>query len=125
MNRQPVAAAPSHFYAYPPHQHGYHDPALASLAYRPLHLPLEHAPAAEHQQFSPLAATPGFHHPNFRHQLHLPHRTRQQTRHARAMAYQQQQQGMTEGELAELQKLSNEYEPEATVSFVNNQLGVC
>ena len=123
MVRVPVATA-SHYYAYQqPHQH-YHDPALASLAYRPLQLPLQQQHAAveqQQQQQLSLAATSGFHRPihasppNFElppPQLAL--RTRQQTRQARTMA-QFQQQSTTDEELAELQKLSNEYEPEVTV----------
>lgn len=114
MNRQPVATA-SPFYAYHPHEH-YHDPALASLAYRPLQLPLQQSERYPQRQQLSLAAVPngGFQQPNFRLH-HLPVRTRQQTRQARAMASFQQQ-GTTEEELAELQKLSNEYEPEVTVS---------
>ena len=50
----PVVTSPSVFYTYQ-HPHAqYHDPALASLAYRPLHLPLQHqlstAAAEQHQQ---------------------------------------------------------------------------
>ena len=117
MKRPPVATA-SHFYPYPPHEH-YHDPTLASLAYRPLHLPLQQSESHRYsQQQLPLAAVPnGFEQPNFRpHHHHLALRTRQQTRQARAMASFPQQQGTTDEELAELQKLSNEYEPEVTVS---------
>lgn len=113
MNRQPVATV-SHFYAYHPHE-PYHDPALASLAYRPLQLPLQQSERYSQQQLALAAATNGFQQPNFRLH-HLPLRTRQQTRQARAMASFQQQ-GTTEEELAELQKLSNEYEPDVTVSF--------
>ena len=121
MNRQPVATAPPHhYYTYHPlHQH-YHDPALTSLVYRQVQLPVHQhqpAPVPEHShQLSLAAASNGFHQPtNFRHH-HPPLQLRQQTRQARAMdSYQQQ--GTTDEELTELQKLSNEYEPEVTVSF--------
>lgn len=118
MHRQPVASYYQH--AYPPqtaHQGQYHDPAaLVSLGYRPLQLPFQQQhqqSVAEQQQLSLAAA--GFHNPSFRphHQQALPLRTRQQTRRqAQAMAYAQQ----SEEDLAELQKMSNEYEPEVTVS---------
>lgn len=112
----------------------YHDPALASLlAQRPLHLPLGGLPAAEHhhhqhhlqqqqqqhnQQLS-LAAAGAYQHPNFRpSQQQFSLRQRHPLRQARAtMAFPQQQpQGMSEEEMAELQKASNEYQPDATVS---------
>ena len=120
-SRQPVSTA-SQYYAYHhPHQH-YHDPALASLAYRPLHLPLQQYPAPEqHQQQhhnSVAAAAAGasaFQVPTFRHHQPLTLQTRKRTRQTRAMATNYQ--GMTEDELAELQKRSNEYEPEVSVCF--------
>ena len=118
MNRQPIAT-PSHFYAYHPHEH-YHEPALASLAYRPLQFTLQQSErhSQQQQQQLSLAAVPnGFQQPNFRLHHHHPVRTRQQTRQARAMASFQQQ-GTTEEEFAELQKLSNEYEPEVTVRLL-------
>ena len=119
MVRQPVSTASS-YYALQPHQH-YHDPALASLAYRPLQLPLQQHAAAE-QQLS-LAAASGFHQTDYRQHHGLPLRiTRQQTRQARAMASFQQQ-STTDEEVAELQKLSNEYEPEVTVCFRHVTLG--
>ena len=139
MNRQPVATA-SHYYHQPHHAYGgshavhhhpadqqsqqlqqYHDPGFASLGYRPLQLPLQQ------QQQSPIdqrlsLATAGYQTPNFRHDHQtsaLPLRTRRQTRRTTrqqqvTMTYQQ----TPEDELAELQKLSNEYEPEATVRFL-------
>jgi hypothetical protein len=131
--RQPVVTSPSIYYPYA-HPHApYHDPALASLAYRPLQLPLQHhlsAAAAEHhhhpqQQLSLAAAASGFqqqhvqqiptfcHHQQLRQQI--PIRIRHQARQERAMASAYQ--GMTDEELAELQKQSNEYEPEVTVRF--------
>ena len=101
----------SHFYTFHPHhQQHYHDPALASLAYRPLQYPLQQLPPAAGELS--LAAASGFHVPTFRHQ-HVAYRTRQQTRQDRAMASGYQ--GTTDEELAELQKLSNEYEPEVSV----------
>ena len=121
MDRQPIATASNYYhYAYAPQAaHGqYHEPLLASLGYRPLQLPLQHS-AEQHQQQRSLAAA-GFHSPNFRphHHQGLPLRTRAQTRRQQqAMAYQQQ----SEQDLAELQKLSNEYEPEVTVSEVKNE----
>lgn len=124
MNRQPVATASNYYHhAYAPHAahgHHYHDPAaFTSVGYRPLQLPLQHN---ADQQLS-LAHQAGFHNPNFRphQQQHvLPVRTRQQGRQQQAaMAYPQQ----TDEELAELQKLSNEYEPEVTVSEGSLSLG--
>lgn len=116
MNRQPLATA-SHFYTYLPHEH-YHDPSLASLAYRPLQLPLQlsERQSSQLQQLSLAAATTnaGFQQSNLRLHHQLPFHVRQQARPARTMASFQQQ-GTTDEELAELQKLSNEYEPEVTV----------
>jgi hypothetical protein len=155
MNRrQSVAtASPSHYYAFQ-HHHlppapaaHYHDPALASLAYRPLQLPLQQPPAAaeqshhlhllpQHQLSLAAAASRAYQNPaSFRSQ-HLSIRTRQQERQARAAAamaasFPQQQTAphATDEELAELQKLSNEYEPEVTVSsqvhFEPSNLGAC
>lgn len=124
MTSQPIATASHphahHFYAYQPHHPYYHDPALASLAYRPPHVPLQHQASSEHQHQLSLAAASGFHHPTFQQQQHYAPRTRQHTRQARAMAASfGQAQGTSEEELAELQKLSNEYEPEATVRQVH------
>lgn len=119
MNSQPVATASNyyhhHHHAYAPHASHqlYHDPDLALLGYRPLQLPLQqpHAHHSTEQQQLPVA---GFHHyPNFRPQHSLPHRTRQQTRRQQTMAYQDDL--SKDEEYAELQKLSNEYEPEVTV----------
>jgi hypothetical protein len=133
MNRQPVATASSYYtHAYAPSQqqaHGhYHDPAAAyvSVGYRPLQLPLQQHQQLQHQGAEQQLAASSFHTPNFRpHQLPqqqtvvqqaLPVRTRAQLRHQRQqqqqiMAYQEQ----NADELAELQKLSNEYQPEVTV----------
>lgn len=123
--RQPVFTSPSVYYTYhhPPAQ--YHDPAFPSLAYRPLHVPLQHplstAAAEQHQhQLSLAAAVSGFeqqrlqqvplyHHHQQQHPQQIPIRTRDQPRKM-ASTYQG-----TDEELAELQKLSNEYEPEVTV----------
>ncbi|KAK3070278.1 hypothetical protein LTR53_010725 [Teratosphaeriaceae sp. CCFEE 6253] len=118
INRQPV---PTAYYQHPYLQHAahgqYHDP---SVGYRPLQLPLQYhqqQPAAE-QQLSLVAS--GFHTPGFRphQQQHLqpqalPVRTRQQIRR-QVMAYE----GQSEDDLADLQKLSNEYEPEVTGPLV-------
>lgn len=120
MNRQPVATASTYYHhAYAPqvaHHAHYHDPAtLAALGYRPLHLPLQQHHSAEQQQQQLSLAAAGFHNPSFRpsHYPALPLRTRQQTRRQQQiMAYA----GQSDEDLAELQKLSNEYEPEVTVS---------
>ena len=115
------------------HPHApYHDPGLESLAYRPLQLPLQHqfqATAeqqhAQHQyQLSLAAAASGFQQqhvqqvPTFQHhhRLHhqLPVRQRPQTRQ-QSGAMASNYQNTTDEELAEFQKLSNEYEPEVTV----------
>lgn len=122
MHRQPVATASNYYHphsytpqALPGH---YHDPAFSSpLGYRPLQVPLQHQHSAEQLSL----ASAGFHTPNFRPhhqpavtQPGLPLRTRQQTRrHQQAnMAYQEQ----SPEELAELQKLSDNFEPEVIVS---------
>lgn len=141
--QQPVATSSYYYYYhYPhPHQHSYHDPTLASLAPRPLQNPLQLAglPGSANQQqqhHAQLSLAPaGFqqqqpfrspqHHQQHHH--HLPLRTRQSSRRARAsttMAFEQQAQGpgMTEDELAELQKASNEYQPETTVCAVTLRL---
>ncbi|TKA71516.1 hypothetical protein B0A55_06112 [Friedmanniomyces simplex] len=127
MNHPPTA---SNYYYHPYAQQAaygqYHDPAFTSVGYRPLQLPLQqqqqhHHHSAGQQQLS-LAA--GFHNPNFRphqqqqhfHQQILPVRTRQQVR-MQAMGFQ----GQSEEELAELQKLSNEYEPEVTGPLVSQR----
>lgn len=87
MNRQPVLSPNFHHYQAQP----FHDPALASLSYRSFQLP--HRSAAE---------LPAGYNPTS-----LPPRPP-----AARMSY-----AMTsDDELAQLQKLSNEYQPEATVS---------
>ncbi|EMC98024.1 hypothetical protein BAUCODRAFT_410942 [Baudoinia panamericana UAMH 10762] len=116
MNRRPVATAASYYhlpYATNSFAHGqYHDPAFLSVGYRPLHLPLQQQQhSAEHLSLA------GFQDPGFQllqqpsvHQHSLPVRTRLQHRRAaqEAMAHPQQ----SEEQLAELQKLSNAWEPE-------------
>lgn len=122
---------PSAFYPYLPLQH-YHEPALTSLAYRPL----QHVPLQQPDLLSPLQQQYLQHqqrlslvHPSSAPQQQsvlsstfparpFPFRNRRRTRHALAMASFQPTAGTTEEELAELQKLSNEYEPEVTVSVV-------
>lgn len=118
----PAALWPAGFYSYLPLQQHYHDPALASLAYRPLHVPLQQP---QHQRNRPLhqlthAPTSVFQQPavSFAFQpRHFPRATARRTRHVLAMA-DLQQQSTSEEELAELQKLSNDYEPEITVCFL-------
>ncbi|KAI7627991.1 cysteine proteinase, partial [Hortaea werneckii] len=119
MQSHPVATASNyyhqHLYTPPTLQSQYHDSELSPLGvYRPLQLPLQHQPSADQL----LAAHAGFHSLNFRplhhhHQQHpgLPLRARQQNRRQQqaAMAYQQ-----SDDELAELQKLSEGFEPEVT-----------
>lgn len=129
--QQPVVTAAYYYHPYRPHS--YHDPAFASLAYRPLQYQaqLGGLPTTDHQQqqqghLSSLAAA-GFQQPNFRlrHHHRVPLLNRQPSHPARApMAFEQQQpaQGMSEDELAELQKASNEYQPEATVCVVALEL---
>jgi hypothetical protein len=141
-SRQPVLTptTSSIYYTYA-HPHApYHDPALVSLAYRPLQLPLQHqfqATAEQQQQqqhqhqLSLAAAASGFQQqhvqqvPTFQHhhQLHqqIPVRQHPQTRQqARIMASNYQ--NTTDEELAEFQKLSNEYEPEVTVCMQSRSL---
>lgn len=124
MERQAVST--HYYYAHHPHPHQhYHDPALASLAYRPLQLPFE--PLQQHPSPTELAPAAGSLNPRQQQQQqhHIPLRTtRQQAgQHARAMALYQ---GTTDEELAELQKLSNEYEPEVTVCpFCDVSLWCC
>ncbi|KAK0253740.1 hypothetical protein LTS09_011318 [Friedmanniomyces endolithicus] len=110
----------------------YHDPIVTPVGYRPLHLPLQqqqqqqHHLAAEQQ----LSLAGSFHNPHFRphhqqqqqqqqqqfHQHILPLRVRQQVR-MQEMAIQ----GQSDEEFAELQKLSNEYEPEVTGPLVSHR----
>ncbi|KAK1030441.1 hypothetical protein LTR33_017096, partial [Friedmanniomyces endolithicus] len=109
----------------------YHDPTATPVGYRPLHLPLQqqqqqqHLLAAEQQ----LSLAGSFHNPHFRphhqqqqqqqqqfHQHILPLRVRQQVR-MQDMAIQ----GQSDVEFAELQKLSNEYEPEVTGPLVSQR----
>ena len=122
MQSHPVATASNyyhqHLYTPPTLQSQYHDSELSPLGvYRPLQLPLQHQPSADQL----LAAHAGFHSLKFRplhhHQQHpgIPLRARQQQSRRQqqqaAMAYQQ-----SDDELAELQKLSEGFEPEVTVS---------
>lgn len=140
MNSRQQPVATSSYYYHHPHSHSYHDPTLVSLAYRPLQYPLQlgglPAPANQqhqhqHQQAQLSLAAAGFQQQQtFRPQQHLQHhhhqvplRTRHSSRQVRApstMAFDQQAQGsgMTEDELAEFQKASNEYQPESTVCAV-------
>ena len=129
MNHPPVAVGPSyyhlhHSYASPQVGHGqYHEQAFTPVGCRPLQLPLQQqqTPQQQHHSAEQLSLAAGFHDPNFRshheQQLHHPHgglpiRPRLSAYQQRqAMAYQQQ----SEEELAQLQKLSNEYEPEVIV----------
>lgn len=132
--RQHVAT--SAYYYRQTHPHSYHDPAFVSLAYRPLHYPLQLGglPTPDHQQqeaqLSSLAAAGFQQQPtNFRLRQHhqVPLVTRQPPRSVRAhMAFEQQPpaQGMSEEELADLQKASNEYQPETTVCMCG-RCGVC
>ena len=128
--QQPVS--PIYYtYAHPPVQ--YHDPSFASLAFRPVQLPYQHqlASPVEQQQLRPtyqqpflVEAAPGFTQhfqqtgPTVRNQTHpyhhLPFRPRGQHQQARVMADSDYQR-MTEEQLAEFQKQSNEYQPEAVV----------
>lgn len=90
MNRQPVISPNFHHY---PAQH-FHDPALASvsaLSYRSFQLPHRTAELPAGYNPTPLPPRPP----------------------AARMSYQQM---AADDELAQLQKLSNEYQPEATVS---------
>ncbi len=122
MNHQPLAQTPSAFYFYQSPEQYYHDPALTSLAYRPLHLSLQQSNShlqLQHQ-LSLAQASAGFQHQanNSSFQQHqLPYRIPRpgRTRQPRIMA-DYQNATTTEEELAELQKLSNEYQPEVTVS---------
>ena len=118
MDRQPFAITPNYYpLAYAQQaaqQQQYHDPAaLVSLGYRSLQHPSQQQYPGLDQQH--LSLTPaGFKDPNFRPQQPLPLRSRQQSRQQRhTMEYPQ-----SDEELAKLQKLSNEYEPEVTVSDV-------
>ena len=139
--QHPVAASSSyyHHHHHHPHPHSlsYHNASLASLAYRPLQYPLQlgglPTPANQQQQHHAqlsLAAAGFQQQQTFRpqHPHHVPLRTRQSSRQPRAstttMAFDQQAQGsgMTEDELAELQKASNEYQPETTVCAVTLEL---
>ncbi len=111
---------PLHFYGYPPQQPLYHEPVLP-LAYRAV--PLCQDQQQQQQQLS--LAAPGV------SGLHLPtaiptqqqptqiaYRTRQQSIQAHAAMAEssfQQPGGATEDEMAEMQKLSNDYQPEAKV----------
>jgi len=137
QNRPPVATttSPQVFYTYLP-QHGpviqqqaYNDPVLGSLAYRPLGhqsgqqvlQQLHHVPQQQQQRVTLAPFQCQQPHPTFAFspslipQCHSPNyptvQTRQQARRARMMAT-----SSADEELAELQKLSNEYEPEVTVS---------
>ena len=114
MNPHSVVAAP-HFYNFHPHEHD-HEPAFTSLAYRPLQLPLQQSERHLQPQFALAAATNGFQQPNFRLHYQLPIQTRQQSRQARTM--EALHPDTTQEEFAELQKLSNEYQPEVTVSSI-------
>jgi hypothetical protein len=126
----------------PAHGH-YHDPSAAayvSVGYRPLQLPTQrqlqhyqHNQVAAEQQLSLAgnSSTNSFHHPDFRTQHNhqpslpplqqtLPVRTRAQLRLQQQQQQHQQQvmasyQEQSAEEMAELQKLSNEYQPEVTV----------
>lgn len=129
---QPPVATSFYYHHHPPHS--YHDPSFTSLAYRPLQYPLQlggispadhqqHQQQQQQAQLSSLAAA-GFHQHNFRPRHHhqqqqvpLRHRqpSRQQARAPMAFEGQQTPHGMSEDELAELQKASNEYQPETTV----------
>jgi hypothetical protein len=108
----------------------YHDPNLNSLADRPVSLGHTHGqqhPHQQQQQVSLAAATSGVQQgqhqfPTFHHSTHpqqIPLRPHKQPRSVRTMAdpslQQHQAMGMSEEELAEMQKLSNEYQPEVTV----------
>ncbi|KAI7457765.1 cysteine proteinase [Hortaea werneckii] len=126
MQSHPVATASNyyhqHFYTPPTLQSQYHDSELSPLGvYRPLQLPLQHQPSADQL----LAAHAGFHSLNFRPLHHhpqqhpgIPPRARQQNRRQQqaAMAYQQ-----SDDELAELQKLSEGFEPEVTGPLVGQR----
>jgi hypothetical protein len=106
-----------HFYGYPPPQAPlYHEQTLTPLAYRPVPLQQE-----QHQQLSLAAAASGLHFPTTvpnQHQIQIPLRTRQQARQAQAAMAESSYQQTSEEELAELQKLSNEYQPKAEVSLM-------
>ncbi|KAK3670729.1 hypothetical protein LTR78_009421 [Recurvomyces mirabilis] len=135
MNHQPVATAPSYYHQHlyaPQLAHGhYHDPAYTSVGYRPLQLPTQqvqqqqYAEQQHQQQQLSLAAAGYHHHPAYQAQAQqhsqgqvLPVRTRQQARQQQqVMAYQEQ----TPEELAELQKLSNEYQPETIGPLVGQR----
>ncbi|CAK3776283.1 Hypothetical predicted protein [Lecanosticta acicola] len=172
-HHSPQSAAAAHLSPaafHPPTTHSlshYHDPALASLAYRPLHLPpqqqtlpqpnqrqqqqqqqQQHAPtASEATQQAPLSlaqlsAGPYHHqqqqqqhpHPSF-HQHHSaslsqPSRAaarQQQTQQPAHLQHPQHQQQSAmadyagDDQLAELQKLSDKYEPEPTGPLVGQR----
>ena len=113
--RQPVVTASPYHHAFQPHLPQYHEPTYASLAagYRPLQLPLQPQLHLVEQQQQQQLALAGLHNPNLRHHHAIPHRPRQTRQQTANMAFQQ----TSDEELAELQKLSNEYEPEVTVGF--------
>ena len=135
--RQPVIASPSVFYTYQHPFAQYHDPAVQTLAYRPLHVPLPNqfsTAAAEqqthHQQQLSLAVAassfqqqqhaqpvPTFHHhQQIQHQI--PIRTSREAKRARPTSAMASYGGMSEEDLAELQKVSNEFEPDVTVCLL-------
>ncbi|KAK5109550.1 hypothetical protein LTR62_006901 [Meristemomyces frigidus] len=144
VHQQP-AVTPSSYYH--PHiyaqqvAHGhYHDPAYISVGYRPVqpsynrqqqqiladqqqHLRLQQQ-QQQQQQLAQAAASYHHHHPGYPpQQIFAEQRvgvcTRQESRQQQqqAMAYQEQ----SDQELAELQKLSNEYQPEQTGPLVGQR----
>lgn len=112
MYPQPVAGTSPFDIYYQQAPPRYYDQTFASLAYKPLQGPPQHfSPAG----FIHPGALNYFHPPNFRRYQHPappqyhPHQT------LNMASYQLQ--GTTDAELAEFQKLSNEYEPEVQVSL--------
>ncbi|KXT00572.1 hypothetical protein AC578_5219 [Pseudocercospora eumusae] len=134
-HRQASVVAATNYYQqqHQPHHHLqhsqlYHDPAHASLAYRPLQLPLQHqhqtpSPADQQTHLTLAAAGGAYHYPNSRH-LHpssLPHRSRTHPRHEQPRTMSQGSHQMSEEELAQFQKASNEYEAPVTGPLVGQR----
>ncbi|KAK5164317.1 uncharacterized protein LTR77_010012 [Saxophila tyrrhenica] len=108
------------WYFYQPPGQVYHDPVYAPVDYRVQQVaPQQQTPTHQHQAFVTAAGFTALR----PQQQRLPVRTRQQTRHARAtMASEgQQHAGPSEDEMAEMQKLSNEYEPEVKGPLVGQR----
>lgn len=113
MQRQPlIATSPTYFqhaYAQQAAHPQYHDPNFASPGYRQLQLPLQQQQQQYQLSTDQLALASGFHAPNFRTPNGLPLRahTHPLLQHP-VMPFQ-------DDELAEFQKLSNDWQPEMKV----------